>query len=49
MSLKTGMHSLDRLTGQDGKEDCDPYVRVSFAGKVRFPTRPRKRRSAAGY
>ena len=34
VSLKTGNRRLDAFTGQGEKEDCDPYVRVSFAGKV---------------
>jgi len=33
-SLKTGIKALDKFTGQDNKMDCDPYMRVSFAGKL---------------
>jgi len=33
VSLETGLKALDKLTGQEGKSFCDPYVKVSFAGK----------------
>lgn len=32
-SLKTGFDALDRLTRQKDKEECDPYVKVSFSGR----------------
>lgn len=32
-SFKLGIAKLDKLTGQSGKENCDPYAIVSFAGK----------------
>eukprot|EP01099_Mayorella_cantabrigiensis_P006491 TRINITY_DN544_c0_g1_i1.p1 TRINITY_DN544_c0_g1~~TRINITY_DN544_c0_g1_i1.p1 ORF type:complete len:715 (+),score=179.61 TRINITY_DN544_c0_g1_i1:768-2912(+) len=33
MGLATGLKAIDRVTGQAGKELCDPYFKVSFAGK----------------
>eukprot|EP00051_Salpingoeca_urceolata_P011456 m.141941 g.141941 ORF g.141941 m.141941 type:complete len:2152 (+) comp17129_c0_seq1:436-6891(+) len=32
-SLKTGIKFIDKLTRQEDKDECDPYVEVSFAGK----------------
>ncbi|KJE97724.1 Fer1l3 protein [Capsaspora owczarzaki ATCC 30864] len=32
-SFKLGIKKLDKLTGQAGKQNCDPYCVVSFAGK----------------
>jgi len=33
VSLETGLKALDKLTGQEGKSFCDPYVKISFSGK----------------
>ena len=32
-SLKTGLKFFDRLTRQEGKDLCDPYIKVSFGGR----------------
>jgi len=33
VSFETGMKALDKLTGQEGKSFCDPYVKIAFSGK----------------
>lgn len=32
-SFKTGLKIVDKLTRQEAKENCDPYVEVGFAGR----------------